>query len=119
MPEAFRQRATQHPERHSSEVTVPERQPDARHDDRRRRYHRDPAVQPLKASRRLSPPNSGIASFFDDMTSAGWRFTASPEDYYHKKYELTRTHSKWLSGGAHRVPAKALDLGCVAVRNSL
>lgn len=42
-----------------------------------------------------------------------------PEDYFHQKYGLTRTHSEVIAA-AGRLPAgKALDLGCGGGRNAL
>ncbi|AGB81267.1 tellurite resistance protein TehB [Serratia sp. FGI94] len=42
-----------------------------------------------------------------------------PEDYFHQKYGLTRTHSEVVAA-AGKIPAgKALDLGCGGGRNAL
>uniref|UniRef100_UPI0013DD5DAD DUF1971 domain-containing protein n=1 Tax=Stenotrophomonas maltophilia TaxID=40324 RepID=UPI0013DD5DAD len=59
-----------------------------------------------------------IVSFSDDMTCR-LAFYCTPEDYYHKKYELTRTHSEVIEAAARIAPGKALDLGCGGGRNSL
>lgn len=42
-----------------------------------------------------------------------------PEDFYHRKYGLTRTHSEVISAARQIAPCKALDLGCGSGRNSL
>ena len=59
-----------------------------------------------------------IVSFSDDMICR-LAFYCTPEDYYHKKYELTRTHSEVIEAAARIAPGKALDLGCGGGRNSL
>ncbi|MTD09409.1 SAM-dependent methyltransferase TehB [Serratia sp. YC16] len=59
-----------------------------------------------------------IVSFSDDMTCR-LAFYCTPEEYYHKKYQLTRTHSEVIEAAARIAPGKALDLGCGGGRNSL
>jgi len=59
-----------------------------------------------------------IVSFSDDMTCQ-LAFYCSPEDYYHKKHQLTRTHSEVIEAVQRIAPGKALDLGCGGGRNSL
>ncbi|CAI2402160.1 MULTISPECIES: SAM-dependent methyltransferase TehB [Serratia] len=59
-----------------------------------------------------------IVSFSDDMTCQ-LAFYCSPEDYYHKKHQLTRTHSEVIEAVQRIKPGKALDLGCGGGRNSL
>lgn len=46
-------------------------------------------------------------------------FYCLPEDYVHKKYDLTKTHSEVLEAMSVVKPCKALDLGCGGGRNSL
>lgn len=46
-------------------------------------------------------------------------FYCQPQDYYHKKYKLTPTHSEVLEAVQHIKPGKALDLGCGSGRNAL
>ncbi len=46
-------------------------------------------------------------------------FYCEPKDYYHKKYEMTATHSEVLAVTEHIKSGKALDLGCGGGRNSL
>ncbi|MGB8664113.1 MAG: SAM-dependent methyltransferase TehB [Serratia inhibens] len=59
-----------------------------------------------------------IVSFSDDMICQ-LAFYCSPEDYYAKKYELTRTHSEVIEAARQVAPGKTLDLGCGGGRNSL
>ena len=59
-----------------------------------------------------------IVSFSDDMICQ-LAFYCSPEDYYAKKYELTRTHSEVIEAARQIAPGKTLDLGCGGGRNSL
>ena len=59
-----------------------------------------------------------IVSFSDDMICQ-LAFYCSPEDYYAKKYELTRTHSEVIETTQQIAPGKTLDLGCGGGRNSL
>ncbi len=42
-----------------------------------------------------------------------------PEDYYHLKYNLTKTHSEVINAVQSIQPCKTLDLGCGSGRNSL
>lgn len=46
-------------------------------------------------------------------------FFCSPEDYFAKKYDYTRTHSEVLDALNIIEPCKVLDLGCGRGRNSL
>lgn len=46
-------------------------------------------------------------------------FYCPPEDFYHKKYNLTPTHSEVIEAVKTVKPGKALDLGCGSGRNSL
>ncbi len=46
-------------------------------------------------------------------------FYCRPEDVYHLKYGLTRTHSEVIEAVNFIAPCKALDLGCGAGRNAL
>ena len=101
------------------EAHRPERQPDVRHDDRRRRHHRDRQFSPESQPPFIAPQQwHRIVSFSDDMICR-LAFYCTPEDYYHKKYELTRTHSEVIEAAARIAPGKALDLGCGGGRNSL
>jgi len=59
-----------------------------------------------------------IVSFSDDMICQ-LAFYCSQEDYYAKKYELTRTHSEVIEAARQIAPGKTLDLGCGGGRNSL
>ncbi|WP_315711113.1 SAM-dependent methyltransferase TehB [Brenneria uluponensis] len=59
-----------------------------------------------------------IVSCSDDM-ECQLGFYCSTEDYYHQKYELTRTHSEVINAIDYIKPGKALDLGCGRGRNSL
>ncbi|MDC6120430.1 tellurite resistance methyltransferase TehB [Serratia rubidaea] len=42
-----------------------------------------------------------------------------PEDYFHQKYGLTRTHSEVVAAAGEIPAGKALDLGCGGGRNAL
>lgn len=46
-------------------------------------------------------------------------FYCSAEDYYQKKYGLTRTHSEVIAAAEQIAPGNALDLGCGSGRNAL
>ncbi|KXU37996.1 tellurite resistance protein TehB [Ventosimonas gracilis] len=46
-------------------------------------------------------------------------FLCTAEDYFSKKYGLTRTHSEVIAAMAHVPLGKALDIGCGSGRNSL
>lgn len=46
-------------------------------------------------------------------------FYCRPEDYYHLKYDLTRTHTDVINAIPYLTPGKALDLGCGGGRNAL
>jgi len=46
-------------------------------------------------------------------------FLCSTEDYFGKKYGLTRTHSEVIAAMEHVSPGKALDMGCGNGRNAL
>ncbi|WP_409310524.1 SAM-dependent methyltransferase TehB [Pectobacterium sp. B1J-3] len=59
-----------------------------------------------------------IVSFSDDI-ECQLSFFCKPEDFYHKKYGLTRTHSEVIEAMQHINPGKTLDLGCGGGRNSL
>ncbi|UJR62939.1 SAM-dependent methyltransferase TehB [Dickeya zeae] len=59
-----------------------------------------------------------IAAFSDDL-QCQLSFYCTAEDYYHKKYELTRTHSEVVNALRYIQPGKALDLGCGGGRNAL
>lgn len=45
--------------------------------------------------------------------------TTQPEDYFHQKYGLSRTHSEVIAAVRQIAAGKALDLGCGGGRNSL
>lgn len=45
--------------------------------------------------------------------------TTQPEDYFHQKYGLSRTHSEVIAAVRQIAAGKALDLGCGSGRNSL
>ncbi|HEI8867322.1 tellurite resistance methyltransferase TehB [Serratia sp. AKBS12] len=45
--------------------------------------------------------------------------TTQPEDYFHQKYGLSRTHSEVIAAARQIAAGKALDLGCGGGRNSL
>lgn len=72
--------------------------------------HQPPLVQPLQWHR--------IAAFSDDM-QCQLAFYCRPEEVYHLKHGLTRTHSEVVEAVKHLSPGKALDLGCGAGRNAL
>ncbi|MBA0168788.1 SAM-dependent methyltransferase TehB [Pectobacterium sp. CFBP8739] len=59
-----------------------------------------------------------IVSFSDDL-ECQLSFFCSAEDFYHKKYGLTRTHSEVINAVQYIKPGKTLDLGCGGGRNSL
>lgn len=59
-----------------------------------------------------------IASFSDDI-ECQLEFLCTPEDFYHKKYALTPTHSEVINAARLITPCKAMDLGCGSGRNSL
>ncbi len=46
-------------------------------------------------------------------------FYCQPQDYYHKKYSMTATHSEVLEATKYIQSGKALDLGCGGGRNAL
>lgn len=59
-----------------------------------------------------------IVSCSDDL-ECQLGFYCKAEDYTHKKYDLTKTHSEVLEAVKLVKPCKALDLGCGGGRNSL
>ncbi|SLM61940.1 MULTISPECIES: SAM-dependent methyltransferase TehB [Dickeya] len=59
-----------------------------------------------------------IVAVSDDL-ECQLSFYCRAEDYYHKKYGLTRTHSEVIETVRHLTPGKALDLGCGGGRNAL
>ncbi|CNC01644.1 SAM-dependent methyltransferase TehB [Yersinia pseudotuberculosis] len=59
-----------------------------------------------------------IAACSDDL-QCQLSFYCQPEDFYHKKYNLTPTHSEVIEAVKTVKPGKALDLGCGSGRNSL
>ncbi|MCL2896338.1 SAM-dependent methyltransferase TehB [Brenneria tiliae] len=59
-----------------------------------------------------------IVSFSDDL-QCQLSFLCSAEDFYHKKYALTRTHSEVIHAVQVIKPCKTLDLGCGGGRNAL
>ncbi|PWC11920.1 tellurite resistance methyltransferase TehB [Brenneria roseae subsp. americana] len=59
-----------------------------------------------------------IVSFSDNF-ECQLSFFCTPEDFYHKKYGLTRTHSEVIHAMQYVEPCKTLDLGCGGGRNSL
>ncbi|KAA8997709.1 SAM-dependent methyltransferase TehB [Affinibrenneria salicis] len=59
-----------------------------------------------------------IVSSSEDM-ECQLAFFCRAEDYYHKKYGLTRTHSEVIAALRHVSPCRALDLGCGSGRNAL
>ncbi|MGQ3904052.1 SAM-dependent methyltransferase TehB [Mixta calida] len=46
-------------------------------------------------------------------------FYCKPEDYYHKRYQLTPPHSEVLEAAGRIAPGRTLDLGCGNGRNVL
>jgi len=46
-------------------------------------------------------------------------FLCEADDYFNKKYGLTRTHSEVIAAMAHITPGKTLDVGCGNGRNAL
>ncbi|WP_413739056.1 SAM-dependent methyltransferase TehB [Sodalis sp. RH21] len=69
-----------------------------------------PLVQPQQWHR--------IAGFSPDM-ECQLAFYCLPEDFYHLKHDLTRTHSEVIEAAKYLPPGKALDLGCGSGRNAL
>ncbi len=59
-----------------------------------------------------------IAAVSDDI-QCRLAFYCRPEDFYHLKYGLTRTHSEVINAIPYLTPGKALDLGCGSGRNAL
>ncbi|CNK75892.1 SAM-dependent methyltransferase TehB [Yersinia aldovae] len=59
-----------------------------------------------------------IAACSDDL-QCQLSFYCTVEDFYHKKYNLTPTHSEVIAAVKAVNPGKALDLGCGSGRNSL
>lgn len=59
-----------------------------------------------------------IVSFSDDM-QCQLTFYCSAENYVHKKYQLTATHSDVVEAVRVVAPGQALDLGCGSGRNAL
>ncbi|CPR14179.1 SAM-dependent methyltransferase TehB [Brenneria goodwinii] len=59
-----------------------------------------------------------IVSFSDDL-ECQLSFFCTPEDFYPKKYDLSRTHSEVINAMQFIQPGKALDLGCGGGRNAL
>jgi len=69
-----------------------------------------PQVQPQQWHR--------ITAVSDDI-QCRLAFYCRPEDFYHLKYGLTRTHSEVINAVDYASPGKALDLGCGSGRNAL
>lgn len=59
-----------------------------------------------------------IVSFSDDL-ECQLSFFCTPEDFYRKKYDLSRTHSDVIDAMRYVQPGKTLDLGCGGGRNAL
>ncbi|CQH05163.1 SAM-dependent methyltransferase TehB [Yersinia enterocolitica] len=59
-----------------------------------------------------------IAACSDDL-QCQLSFYCTAEDFYHKKYNLTPTHSEVIEAVKTVKPGKVLDLGCGSGRNSL
>ncbi|AHF79365.1 Tellurite resistance protein TehB (plasmid) [Sodalis praecaptivus] len=59
-----------------------------------------------------------IVSFSEDM-ECQLTFYCSAEEYFHKKYQLTATHSDVVAAASVIAPGQALDLGCGSGRNAL
>lgn len=59
-----------------------------------------------------------IVSLSDDI-QCQLMFYSTAEDYYHKKYDLTATHSEVINAVSHVQSGTALDLGCGRGRNAL
>ncbi|MCG8710594.1 SAM-dependent methyltransferase TehB [Brenneria sp. 4F2] len=59
-----------------------------------------------------------IASISDDF-ECQLNFFCTPEDFYAKKYGLSRTHSDVINAMQYIRPGKTLDLGCGGGRNAL
>lgn len=59
-----------------------------------------------------------IISFSVDI-QCQLEFLCMPEDFYHKKYALTPTHSEVIEAARQIAPCKVMDLGCGSGRNSL
>ncbi|EFE98242.1 tellurite resistance methyltransferase TehB [Serratia odorifera] len=55
----------------------------------------------------------------DLMLENDMSITTQPEDYFHQKYGLSRTHSEVIAAVRQIAAGKALDLGCGGGRNSL
>ncbi|MFD1801478.1 SAM-dependent methyltransferase TehB [Mixta tenebrionis] len=68
---------------------------------------------------RLTPQQwHRVVSFSPDM-ECQLALYCKPEDYYHKRYQLTPTHSEVLEAAGRIPPGRALDLGCGNGRNVL
>lgn len=72
--------------------------------------HQPPFIEPQAWHR--------IVSFSEDL-ECQLSFFCTPEDFYAKKYELSRTHSEVINAMPYIQPGKALDLGCGGGRNAL
>ncbi|MEC5318317.1 SAM-dependent methyltransferase TehB [Brenneria populi subsp. brevivirga] len=59
-----------------------------------------------------------IVSFSADL-ECQLGFFCTPEDFYAKKYGLSRTHSEVINAMQYIQPGKTLDLGCGGGRNAL
>lgn len=59
-----------------------------------------------------------VEAISDDLTCY-LEFYCTPTDYFHKKYNMTATHSEVKSAVEIIKPCKVLDLGCGQGRNSL
>lgn len=78
-------------------------------------FHFSPQNQPLIVAPQVWHQ---IVSFSDDL-ECELSFFCTPEDFYNKKYGLTRTHSDVIDAMQYIKPCKTLDLGCGGGRNSL
>ncbi|WP_085247160.1 SAM-dependent methyltransferase TehB [Gilliamella mensalis] len=72
--------------------------------------HQPPLILPLHWYR--------IVNVSDDL-KCQLAFYCQPEDYTHKKYQMTKTHSEVVSACQFIPKGRALDLGCGSGRNSL
>lgn len=72
------------------------------------------APPPLVAPQRWHRIVSGSADMRCQLA-----FYCRPEEYYHLKHGMTRTHSEVINAALYVAPGKALDLGCGAGRNAL
>ncbi|XBS69300.1 SAM-dependent methyltransferase TehB [Acerihabitans sp. KWT182] len=84
----------------------------------------DGILQSAEYDARRQPPQvepqqwHRIAAVSDDL-ECRLAFYCRPEDFYHLKYGLTRTHSEVINAVKYLTPGSALDLGCGGGRNAL